>query len=390
MRARVTSLSAKVSPRQIGWEPYVYLVFLGFLFMQPFLDPEFGPVRWLLTFGLIATFLPLYLGSYCRGRHAFFNLIVIALLGFVGMFINSGSSSFFIYAAAGAPFVLKPRQAVTFIATILSLEILAFGISTIPLPYRLWAFFPGVVFAPIIGGINIFEAEKERANAKLRLAHEEVEHLATIAERERIARDLHDLLGHTLSVITLKSELASRLVEADAERAVREMTEVTKVSRQALKEVREAVRGYRSRGLSGELMVAKEMLAAADVKFVYRMGDLALSPTEEGTLALALREAITNVVRHASASICTVRLGEVAQDVVLTVEDDGSGKGQQDGAGLTGMRERAETLGGSLRLERLERGTRLVLTLPLRQKRRGVTEEAVAVPAPNPPLRESA
>ncbi len=361
----MTSFFARISPRHIGWEAYVYLVFLGFMFMQPFVDENFGMLNWLATGLMIAVFLPVYLLNFtCRGNSSRMGILAIALLGFVGMFFNSGSSSFFIYAAAGAPFAFRPRQAVTVILTILGLEVLSFGLSNIPLPYRYWAYFPGVVFAPILGGINIFEAEKDRANARLRRAHDEVEHLATIAERERIARDLHDLLGHTLSVITLKSELASKLAVTDSERAAREMVEVTRVSRQALREVREAVRGYRSRGLPGELTVAKEMLGAAGLKVEHHTQDLELTPAAEGALALALREAVTNVVRHAGATRCTVRLTQEGGAVRLTVEDDGRGKRQEDGAGLCGMRERAVALGGSLSVESLARGTRLVLTLP--------------------------
>lgn len=375
-----------MAPQKIGWEPYVYLVFLGFMFLQPFIDESFGALDWLLTLLLIAIFLPLYLGSFCsdgwRGR---IGVSLIALLGFVGMFINTGSSSFFIYAAAGAAYVFRPHQAVTFIAAILGLEALAFAFSPLPLEARFWAFFPGVIFAPLSGAINIFEAEKERANAKLRLAQEEVEHLATIAERERIARDLHDLLGHTLSVITLKSELASRLTASDPLRAEREMAEVTRVSRQALREVREAVRGYRLRGLPGELTVAKEMLAAARVQFDYLAEPLELTPAQEGTLALALREAVTNVVRHAAASRCTVRLVHEGREVRLEVTDDGRGKQLQDGAGLSGMRERAEALGGSLTVESLRRGTRLLLALPVERAARtvfkGERAPSQAVPA---------
>lgn len=386
----MTLFFTRVAPKHIGWEPYVYLVFLGFLFMQPFLDENFGLRNWLLTALLIAIFVPIYLLNYsCRGPRGRLGVLVIALLGFVGMFFNNGSSSFFIYAAAGAPFAFRARQAVTVIVAILGLEVLAFGFSPIPLPYRFWAFFPGVVFAPIIGGINIFEAEKARANTKLRLAHEEVEQLATIAERERIARDLHDLLGHTLSVITLKSELASKLVTVDPARAEREMREVTRVSRQALKEVREAVRGYRSRGLTGELSVAKEMLAAADVDFDYGAERVVLTPAQEGALALALREAVTNVVRHASASRCTVRLLVEAGCVRLEVEDDGRGKGASDGVGLTGMRERAEALGGTLRVESAGRGTQLVLMLPGVPAGRAASQDA-ATPFSTTPTLESA
>ncbi len=357
---------ANVSPKKIGWEPYLYLVYLGFMFFQPFFDPDFGVINWVLTFALIAAFLPIYLTNFSRsGRDALVAVAVIALLGFFGMFVNTGSSCFFIYAACGAPYVVaKPRRAALLLVGVVGLVALAFFLSPLPLPERYWAFFPAAIFVPILGTINIFEAEKGRANAKLRLAQGEIERLAKVAERERIARDLHDLLGHTLSSITLKSELASRLAARDPARAEREMREVAQVSRQALKETREAVRGYRSRDLPGELGAAKAMLAAGGVRLEYFAQPLELTPAQEGTLALALREAVTNVVRHAQASSCTVRLTQTGAGVRLEVADDGLGKGAPDGSGLSGMRERAELLGGGLEIEGGAAGTHLVLTLP--------------------------
>lgn len=370
------SALADLSPKKIGWEPYIYLVYLGFMGFQPFFDPSFGLVDWALTVGLIAAFLPLYLTNFTRsGRRALAGVVAIALLGMVGMFINTGSSAFFIYAAAGAPFVLRrPRQAVLLIAAILGLIAVTFFLSPLPLPYRFWAFFPAALFAPLLGGVNIFEAEKERANLKLRVAQEETRRLAKVAERERIARDLHDLLGHTLSVITLKSDLASRLTARDPVRAEREMAEVARVSREALKEVRETVRGYRARDLEGELSAAKAMLGAAGVRLEYLVQPLTLTPAQEETLALALREAVTNVVRHAQATRCTVQLEPVKPEPVrrfqaetgvrLVVGDNGTGSCAPDGAGLSGMRERTELLGGQLQLNRSPAGTQLVLTLP--------------------------
>ena len=375
----------RVSPKNIGWEPYLYLVYLGFMFFQPFFDPNFGFTDWALTFALIAVFLPVYLVNFSRGgRGALVGVAVIALLGFVGMFVNTGSSCFFIYAACGVPHVVaKPRRAGILIAAIMGLVALAFFLSPLPLPDRYWAFFPALLFAPILGGINIFAAERARADAKLRLAHDEIERLAKVAERERIARDLHDLLGHTLSVITLKSELASRLAARDPARAEHEMSEVAQVSRQALRETREAVRGYRSRDLSGESGAAKAMLAAAGVRLEYLAEPLDLTPAQEGTLALALREAVTNVVRHAQASSCTVRLTRAEDGVRLEVVDDGLGKRAADGSGLSGMRERAEGLGGGLEIEGGAAGTRLLLTLPTNPDCTNVgTEREHKVPAP--------
>jgi len=224
----------------------------------------------------------------------------------------------------------------------------------------------------IIGLVTIFETEEAKANRRLDLAHEEIERLAKIAERERIARDLHDLLGHTLSVITLKSDLAVRLVGHDDARAGREMEEVARVSRQALKEVREAVRGYRLRSLQGELEAARDMCVAAGLAFDYLVKPPlllgSLPPAQETVLALALREAVTNVTRHAAATHCTVRLlsstaSNGCAEVSLEVEDDGRGKDAPDGAGLSGMRERVALLGGRLSIAGRSPGTRLVLRL---------------------------
>ena len=128
------------------------------------------------------------------------------------------------------------------------------------------ALVPALVFTIVTGAANIFDAERERAQRRLRRADEEIERLAALAERERIARDLHDLLGHTLSVIVVKSELAARLAERDPARAGEEMRDVERIGREALAEVRAAVVGYRAQGLRGELDGARRALAAAGVE----------------------------------------------------------------------------------------------------------------------------
>jgi len=223
---------------------------------------------------------------------------------------------------------------------------------------------PGIVVGLMIGAANIFFAEQHRNQRQLRLAHDEVERLAKLAERERIARDLHDLLGHTLSVIALKAELAGRLLERDPAAAAAEIAEVQRVSREALAEVRRAVEGYRERGLAAELMGARRALAAAGVAVEEEVEAERLPAAVEGVLALALREAVTNVIRHAHATRCRVTLARRGPEVVLEVADDGRGGLAAEGVGLSGMRERTEALGG--RLQRSgEGGTTIRLTLPL-------------------------
>jgi two-component system sensor histidine kinase DesK len=220
-----------------------------------------------------------------------------------------------------------------------------------------------VIFSTLVGVINLNAAQVARTNARLRLAQDEVRHLAAVAERERIARDLHDVLGHTLSLIVLKSELASRLAGRDPERAAREIRDVEQVSRTALAEVREAIRGYRGT-LEDEIARAGSLLRAAGIHAELAVQLLPMDRAAEEALALALREAVTNTVRHAGASACTVRVGAADGVCTLVVRDDGRGGIRAEGSGLRGMRERVESLGG--RVEWVCRGgTTLTVRVPV-------------------------
>ena len=235
-------------------------------------------------------------------------ITAIATLGLLYTPFNSGASTFFVYAAAFAGNLrdtdLARRTIKILTGVCLFGGLLSFSIIGV---YALYAYVPALIFTVFIGGINLYYAEKDRTNTELRLAREEVERLAKIAERERIARDLHDLLGHTLSVITLKSELAARLIERDKDRAGAKIRDVERISREALAEVRSAVRGYREGGLQSELRSAELMLEAADITLETHTEPVALTPAEESALAFALREAVTNVVRHSGASRCTLK-----------------------------------------------------------------------------------
>jgi two-component system sensor histidine kinase DesK len=181
------------------------------------------------------------------------------------------------------------------------------------------------------------------------------------------------VLGHTLSLVILKSELASKLIGGDPERAKNEIQEVEQISREALAEVRSAISGYRAGGLDEELARADATLQTAGVTAECRSVTVALSPVQETVLALAVREAVTNVVRHARARHCRLRLEQVDACCVLEILDDGRGGNQTEGNGVRGMRERVEALGGTLRRD-TSAGTRLTIMLPLAtEKRNGPT-----------------
>jgi two-component system sensor histidine kinase DesK len=187
-------------------------------------------------------------------------------------------------------------------------------------------------------------AEMAGANAELLEARAEVARLASEAERARIARDLHDLLGHSLTVITVKSGLARRLAESGSARSVEEITAVEELSRQALTDVRAAVSGYRQVSLAGELARGREVLRAAGVAADLPAATEMVDPAHQELFGWVVREGLTNVVRHARATRCTVTLTPAGVEIL----DDGVGAAASCGNGLTGLRERVEAAGGGV------------------------------------------
>jgi two-component system sensor histidine kinase DesK len=185
-------------------------------------------------------------------------------------------------------------------------------------------------------------------NAELAEAREERAQRAVVEERLRFARDLHDLLGHSLSLIALKSELAGRLADTDPRRARQEMADVEAVARRALAEVREAVSGYRSVGLTEALAEARPALAAAGITLTVPDVVPVLPVAVDAVLGWVVREATTNVLRHSGARAVTVRAASGDGQVALSVADDGRGGPVAPGDGLSGLTERVRTLGGSL------------------------------------------
>jgi two-component system sensor histidine kinase DesK len=218
-----------------------------------------------------------------------------------------------------------------------------------------------------VGALTGALGRATRAAHELRAAREQLARLAVSEERLRIARDLHDLLGHTLSVIALRSELATRLVASDPRRAEAEMEAVQGVTRQALAEVREAVQGYRRLAFAEAVAGARSMLGSAGIECRVAGSADELPDEVENLLAWAVREAATNVVRHSDARTCAITLARGDRRVALEVDDDGtSPAGSHDGAGLAGLAERAGRLDGTLDAgARRGGGFRLRLAVPL-------------------------
>ena len=204
--------------------------------------------------------------------------------------------------------------------------------------------------AVLLGISAIYTAHTTHQQEHLRRSQQEIMRLATLAERERIGRDLHDLLGHTLSVVALKSELARKLIDRDLDAARSEISEVERVARDALSQVRNAVSGIRSTALSAELVAATALLEAQGVKVKCETENVKLPHDRETALALSLREAATNIRRHSGASGVTIRVSKEPTEVVVEVVDNGRGGRIVPGNGLNGMRERLGSVGGTLSL----------------------------------------
>jgi two-component system sensor histidine kinase DesK len=358
--------SAKL--RRDGWPDknrlydYVWLVYSVFFFIEPIARHN---ARYWLQFAVVyGIFLAIYSGLvHARTQtQSYLLLVAMGILGLWYLPYNNSACGILIYVAAFIPFISDSLGIVT--GTIASV-CAAVALEGYLLHISPWAWGFPAFFCVVVGGTNLLTSQKIRSKAKLQLAQEEIEQLAKLAERERIARDLHDVLGHTLSVIVLKSELAGRLFERDPQRARQEISEVEQVSRKALSEVREAIRGYRSEGLVAEIERAHRTLDAAGVSLTCESKPPTLAPAEETVLSLAVREAVTNIVRHAQASQCRMRFVTENGHYSLTVEDDGRGNIRQEGNGLRGMRERIESLGGHLSIDGTQ-GTRLNIDIPVR------------------------
>ena len=195
-----------------------------------------------------------------------------------------------------------------------------------------------VVAIASLGVRQVFESNRELAEARVELAR-----LAAENERFRIARDLHDLLGHSLTTITVKAGLARQLGEADPARSRQEIAEVEDLARRSLADVRAAVANYRDVTLAGELATGRELLRAAGIDADLPRAVDAVDLSNQELFGWVVREGLTNVVRHAHASACSVRLSPFSVEIV----DDGVGRGNGvPGSGLAGLRERVAAAGG--------------------------------------------
>lgn len=227
----------------------------------------------------------------------------------------------------------------------------------------------GVILLPL-SSYSIHK--RERLEAQLKDAHQQISDLIKLQERQRIARDLHDILGQKLSLIGLKSDLAGKLIQINPEQAKHELNDIRLTARVALKEVREIVADMRGTKLEDELIRVKQILKAAQMEF-YVEGEMSVHKIPllvENVLSMCLKEAITNIVKHSSATACKLNIQKTSTELTMVIQDNGTGivaKDMQEGNGLNGMRERLEFVNGSLDIQ-ADSGTELIFRIPLIEK----------------------
>jgi two-component system, NarL family, sensor histidine kinase DesK len=308
----------------LGWTAVFLAAYLRLTLHQPF-RIDVTPAERRIRIGLLA--------------------LLAALVLYVDLASDPGYFWLFICVFVPAGIVLPPKAAAW---TVVGITALATGIEVIRWG---WSMALNVMGIAIWGVSTIMLRQMVLFVDELRTAREERARLAVAEERLRFARDLHDLLGHSLSLIALKSELAGRLLRLPDGRVAAEIEDIELVSRRALRDVREAVAGYRRPALADEVESAREMLDAAGIEARIDATADALPSTVDAVLAWAVREGVTNVIRHSDAARCEIDVWRDDGVAGIRVVDDGRSAPQEPidtagGSGLSGIAERAAVVDG--------------------------------------------
>ncbi|WBB75090.1 sensor histidine kinase [Micromonospora sp. WMMD1128] len=353
--------------RFTGWLlAAVWLFFLNIPFLTALHQPELW--RRLLGLGSVIAFGVTYVLVFewsraRRQRHlptpvgrARSLIALLLALGLVGIPGTGGDwLTTLVFVAAAAVFLLPPVE---------SLVVVVLAAATPPVTSHLvpgWESESTVVFAVLLASFAMFGVSRlAQRNGELQAAQQEIHRLAVAEERARTARDLHDILGHSLTVVAVKAELAGRLLELDPARAATEIADVERLAREALADVRGTVGAYRGVDLASELAGARSALAAAGVAAELPETVPALPADLDELFGWAVREGVTNVVRHSGARRCVIGVEPAA----VEVRDDGrgpAGEGPTTGHGLVGLRERADRLDATVTVARPSGGAGFLL-----------------------------
>lgn len=289
-------------------------------------------------------------------------IIAIVILSAVGAAINPGTNALFGYAAFFSGYYFLRKYAVLLLILNLAAQISSALILDLLSPYYLG---PSLACSFSLFVYGLFSQKEYIHSCLQQKKNQQIEQLAAIAERERIARDMHDLLGHSLSSLALKSELAEKLANKQHfEAAKKEISEVANLARQTLSEVRLAVTGLKLQGLSGSLQKLTNELKNMKFDTQCYIDASNLPPMVESTLIILSKEWITNILRHSNGNSVSIAISADANNVKLNIGDNGKTTKIKPGNGIDGMRSRVAELGGSLDIN-YDDGVKLAVVIPL-------------------------
>ncbi|MEH7331181.1 sensor histidine kinase [Neobacillus drentensis] len=372
--------SFSLFPRQFGFFPYIFLIYIGFPIY--YLTKEAG-LKQLLGFGMVLLFLVTYRQLYFsmgKRRFTYWLALQMGIVFILTLFYHLNYMFLGFFPANFIGWYRDKRVFYRGLICLVCVELFPFAFHLMKTkafftPAELIYFVPFLIIMLIspfgIRSMNRrMELEKE-----LDKANKQIEELVKREERVRIARDLHDTLGHTLSLLTLKSQLVQRLTVVDPERARLEAKEMETTSRAALKQVRELVTDMRAATIAEELIQIQQILRAAGITYQYDgVHDFSkIPPFTQNIVGMCVREAATNVVKHSRATHCSVSINLSSEKMKVVIHDDGMGvpaKKKQFGNGLSGMVERLALIEGSLNLSN-HNGAVLEMTVPIIKKAGG-------------------
>jgi two-component system, NarL family, sensor histidine kinase DesK len=339
-------------------------VFFGFVFIGPALNPETTTATWITEVAVVAVCAPLYVVAELR-RWVVAGPAALLAIGVGATVIGSGSMAILpVYAAALAGLDPARRVVIKRLAIISVVTLATPALTSIPWPFVAFLLIP-VIMVWVVG-LGVHESVALEAHAgSLAGENARIAYLSTVAERERIARDLHDLAGQALTSIIIRSQLVARTAVEDPQRAIQEAAEIESTARDTLGlgAARPSPAGSGRRSPTNSTWRCGRSTPPGSGPASSATGAVDLAPPVESVMALALREAVTNVVKHARAAQVTLGLETPGTGVRLTVSDDGVGISGSEGSGIRGMRERVVAAGGSVTFDGAK-GTRVSVEMP--------------------------
>jgi two-component system sensor histidine kinase DesK len=341
-------------------EPAFHLIYLVFLFF-PMLFSAPATIDIVVSLIAVVVFIPIHFYAYrASSRDRLLPIALVAVIGAVLAFFDTGNGVFHVYCAAMAGFirpVWRSGAVLALCALVYVTAGLVAGRTGIEMGFILF-------MSLIIWFGCMSDAQTMLDKAQQEREHELDTQAASLLERERIGRDLHDLLGHTLTMVALKSDLANRLIDSNPEQAKVQVQEIQEGARRALNDVRVALSGLAAVSVVTELANAHKALSSAGVELTVTGALPDLSLEQDKVCGLMIREAVTNIIRHTRASRAHIQFTNGNGVKHVTVSDNGGGSVGAEGRGLNGLRRRIESLGGSVLINN-DNGVSLRASLPV-------------------------